>query len=162
MAPFGAFRRHLIVPSNNQRPKGSKPAPPARPAAACSSDDRYVDHSRRSRCYWISECYDGAMRTVSALDVRRRFGEIVDQAAAGERIIIERAGQPLAALVPLADLELVDPERIKASRLAAIDRIERMAKRHPFTLHEPVEDLIRKMRLEREEQIARNIRGASS
>ena len=102
------------------------------------------------------------MRTVSALDVRKRFGEIVDQAAAGERIIIERAGQPLAALVPLADLELVDPERIKASRLAAIDRIERMAKRHPFTLNEPVEDLIRKMRLEREEQIARNIRGASS
>lgn len=102
------------------------------------------------------------MRTVSALDVRRRFGEIVDLAAAGERIVIERAGQPIAALVPLADLELVDPERIKAARLAAIDRIRRMAERRPFTLNQPIEDLIHTMRLEREEQIARNIRDARS
>lgn len=101
------------------------------------------------------------MRTVSALDVRKRFGDIVDQAAAGERIIIERAGQPIAALVPLADLELVDPERIKASRLAAIDRIRRMAERHPFTLNEPIEDLIHNMRLEREEHISRTIRRRS-
>jgi prevent-host-death family protein len=102
------------------------------------------------------------MRTVSALDVRRRFGEIVDQAAAGERIVIERAGQPIAALVPLSDLELVDPERQKAARLAAIDRIRRMAERHPFSVNEPIEDLIHTMRLEREEQIARTIREASS
>lgn len=101
------------------------------------------------------------MRTVRALDVRKRFGEIVDQAAAGERIIIERAGQPIAALVPLADLELVDPERVKASRLAAIERIRRMAERHPFTLKGPSEELVNNMRLEREEQIARTIRGAS-
>ena len=102
------------------------------------------------------------MRTVSALDVRRRFGEIVNQAAAGERFVIERAGQPIAALVPLADLDLVDPERQKAVRLAAIDRIRRKAERDPFTLNEPIEDLIHKMRLERDEQIARNIREASS
>ena len=97
------------------------------------------------------------MRTVSALDVRRRFGEIVDQAAAGERIVIERAGQPIAALVPLADLELVDPERRKAAQLAAIDEIERAARWHPFTLNEPVEDLIRSMRLEREAHISASI-----
>jgi prevent-host-death family protein len=102
------------------------------------------------------------MRTVSALDVRRRFGEIVDQAAAGERIVIERAGQPIAALVPLADLDLVDPERVKASRLAAIDRIRRMAERHPFTLNAPIEEMLHALRLEREEQIARTIREASS
>lgn len=97
------------------------------------------------------------MRTVSALDVRKRFGEIVDQAAAGERIVIERAGQPIAALVPLSDLELVDPERRKAERLKAIDRIAWMAARHPFTLNEPAEDLIHSIRLEREKQIARTI-----
>ena len=102
------------------------------------------------------------MRTVSALDVRRRFGEIVDQAAAGERIVIERAGQPIAALVPLADLALVDPERRKAERLKAIDNIRRMAERHPFNVNAPVEEMIHAMRLEREEQIARTIREASS
>lgn len=100
------------------------------------------------------------MRTVSALDVRRRFGEIVDQAAAGERIVIERAGQPIAALVPLADLELVDPERIKASRLAAIDEIERMARRYPFTTNVDVERLMREQRLAREAQIEAAIRSA--
>ena len=94
------------------------------------------------------------MRTVSALDVRRRFGEIVDQAAAGERIVIERAGQPIAALVPLSDLELVDPERRKAARLAAIDEIERMARRHPFTTNLDVAQLIREQRLERDAHIA--------
>src|SRR3989337_2210436 len=55
------------------------------------------------------------MRTVTALDVRRRFGQIIDQAAAGERIVIERAGQPVAALVPLADLARVDPDRRRAA-----------------------------------------------
>ena len=97
------------------------------------------------------------MRTVSALDVRRRFGEIVDQAAAGERIVIERAGQPVAALVPLADLELVDPERRKAAQLAAIDEIERMARRRPFRAALEVEQLVRDQRLERETQIGANV-----
>lgn len=102
------------------------------------------------------------MRTVSALDVRKRFGEIVDQAAAGERIVIERAGQPIAAIVPLADLDLVDPERRKAERLKAIDRIRRLAERHPFTVNAPVEDVVHAMRLQREEQVARTIRESSS
>lgn len=97
------------------------------------------------------------MRVVTALDVRKRFGQIVDEAAAGERIVIERAGQPIAAIVPLSDLELVDPERRKAARLAAIDRIRHLAKRRNL---EPVEDaaeLIRRLRLERTQQIERDI-----
>jgi prevent-host-death family protein len=98
------------------------------------------------------------MRTVSALDVRKRFGEIVDQAAAGERIVIERAGQPIAAIVPLADLDLVDPERRKAARLAAIDEIERLARRRPFDRSVDVETLIRDQRREREAQIEANLR----
>jgi prevent-host-death family protein len=63
------------------------------------------------------------------LDVRKRFGQIVDEAAAGERIVIERAGQPIAAIVPLSDLALVDPEQRRAARLRAIDDIARLAKR---------------------------------
>ena len=101
------------------------------------------------------------MRTVSALDVRRRFGEIVDQAAAGERIVIERAGQPIAALVPLADLELVDPERRKAARLAVIDEIERSARRRPFAQNFDVERLIHDQRMEREAQIEANLRSTT-
>ena len=93
------------------------------------------------------------MRSVTALDVRRRFGEIVDRAAAGERIVIERAGQPVAALVPLEDLALVDPDRRKAARLAAIDDIRRAASRD----RRPKVDagrLVREQRRERERQIS--------
>ena len=46
--------------------------------------------------------------------------------------MIERAGQPLAALVPLADLALVDPDRRRAARLAALDDIRQLARRRPF------------------------------
>lgn len=80
----------------------------------------------------LIECYHSVMRVVTALDVRRRFGQIIDEAAAGERIVIERAGQPVAALVPLADLALVDPDRRRALRLAAIDDVRQLARRRPF------------------------------
>jgi prevent-host-death family protein len=98
--------------------------------------------------------YDGAMRTVTALDVRKRFGEIVDQAAAGERIVIERAGQPIAALVPLSDLDKLDPESLRGRRLAALEGIRRRAARRPAT-NENVVELIHQMREERADQILR-------
>ena len=98
------------------------------------------------------------MRVVSALDVRRRFGQIVDEAAAGERIVIERAGQPIAAIVPLSDLALVDPERRKAERLKAIDDIARMAKRFKVDPSFDAEAAIRSQRDARTRQIAANVR----
>jgi prevent-host-death family protein len=109
----------------------------------------------------LSGCYDDPMRTVSALDVRKHFGEIVDQAAGGERIVIERAGQPIAAIVPLADLELVDPERRRAARLAVIDAIERRARRQPFETNVDYERLMRDQRRAREAQIDANVRRAT-
>ena len=66
------------------------------------------------------------MRAISALDVRARFGQVLDEAAAGERFIVERAGQPVAAIVPLADLEHLDPDRILERRLAALDQLVRL------------------------------------
>jgi prevent-host-death family protein len=95
------------------------------------------------------------MRSVSALEVRRKFGEIVDAAAKGERIVIERAGQPLAALVPLADLALVDPERRKAERLAALDEIRRYARAHPM----PKVDIVAAIRAAREERDRKAVQG---
>ncbi len=63
------------------------------------------------------------MRTINALDVRARFGQVLDEAAGGERFIVQRAGQPVAAIVPLRDLEALDPDRIRGRRLAAVDRL---------------------------------------
>ena len=101
------------------------------------------------------------MRSVTALEVRRRFGQIVDEAAAGERIVIERAGQPVAAIVPLSDLALVDPDRRKAERLAAIDEIARYAKRLNVAPGFDAASAIRRQRLEREGQIGEGIRRAT-
>jgi prevent-host-death family protein len=69
------------------------------------------------------------MRSISALDVRARFGQVLDQAAAGERFIVERAGQPVAAIVPLADLDHMDPDRIRERRLAAVEQMVRLGRR---------------------------------
>lgn len=79
------------------------------------------------------------MKTYTAIEVRKSFGRILDEAAAGERCIIERAGVPVAAIVPLADVEAHDPERIRQRRLEALDRIVRRAHRiqrryGPFTV----------------------------
>jgi len=95
------------------------------------------------------------MRVVTALDVRRRFGQIIDEAAAGERIVIERAGQPVAALVPLADLALVDPDRRRALRLAAIDDVRQMARRRPFAPGFDAVAAIRESRRSREDRGSR-------
>lgn len=73
-----------------------------------------------------------AVRTVSALEVRAHFGRLLDEVAAGERIVIERAGQPRAALVPLDDLRALDPDERLAEQRAALAEIRRMARMRPF------------------------------
>ena len=79
----------------------------------------------------LYECYNSQVKTVSALDVRRRFGQLLDEAAAGERIVIERAGIPLAALVPLSDLADADPARTAERQLAALAEIRRLVAEAP-------------------------------
>lgn len=69
------------------------------------------------------------MKTISALEVRAKFGQVLDEAAAGERFVVERAGAPVAAIVPLRDLEATDPEQVRARRLAAIAELRRIGSR---------------------------------
>lgn len=97
------------------------------------------------------------MRSVSALDVRKHFGKLLDEAAAGERLIIERAGQPVAALVPLTDLPEDRETRIRR-QLDAIDDIRRMAARHPAPPGFDAARAIREQRDERAEHIMRAVR----
>jgi len=65
------------------------------------------------------------MRSVTAMALRARLGEILDAASAGERIVIERDHKPMALLVPYEDaarLETNEQERIRRS-LEALDRL---------------------------------------
>jgi prevent-host-death family protein len=99
-----------------------------------------------------------AMKTVSALEVRKRFGAILDEAAAGEQIVIERAGRPVAALVPLSDFEEVSADARRQRRIDAIEEIQRLARRYPVSIPDPA-GLVRQMREERTQQILRAVRG---
>ncbi len=77
------------------------------------------------------------MRTVTAMDLRKRLGEILDAASAGEQILIERDHKPLAYLVSFEDGErLVGRDERIARRLKALDELEAMAedyrREHPW------------------------------
>ncbi|HEY6608035.1 MAG TPA: type II toxin-antitoxin system prevent-host-death family antitoxin [Candidatus Limnocylindria bacterium] len=73
------------------------------------------------------------MRTISAMDLRRRMGELLDQASAGERIVVERDRRPLAVLVPYEDAIRLEesPAEARARALAALDRLKAFAGRFP-------------------------------
>ena len=70
------------------------------------------------------------MRTITPLDLRRSLGEILDQASAGERFLIERDHRPLAVLVSVEDAQRLDEDRQERIRrsLEAIARISERAK----------------------------------
>jgi len=65
------------------------------------------------------------------MDLRRRMGEILDAASAGERILIERDRQPLAYLVSVEEGERLVGERDEriARRQAALDDLAEFAAR---------------------------------
>lgn len=69
------------------------------------------------------------MRAISALTLRKKLGETLDAAAAGERIIIERDRRPLAVLVSFEDGQrLAESAQERAERsMAALDRLEALA-----------------------------------
>ena len=56
----------------------------------------------------------------NVVDVRNTFSDYLNRASyQGERIIIERRGKPVAALVPLEDVELLEQLENKADLKAA-------------------------------------------
>ena len=64
------------------------------------------------------------------MDLRRRLGEILDRASAGERIVVERDRRPLAVLIPYEDAIRLEesPADARARALAALDRLEAFAR----------------------------------
>lgn len=71
------------------------------------------------------------MRVVTPTEMRKRLGEILDAASAGERILIERDHRPLAVLISVEEAERVDAEAREEAierRLAALDRLVEFGK----------------------------------
>src|SRR5450759_4522604 len=93
------------------------------------------------------------MRVITPLHLRRSLGAILDAASAGERLVIERNGRPLAMLVSVEEGRRLDPDvdALRQRRVAALDRIDdfrrRMLIAHPHVPGEPdAVELTRQMR----------------
>jgi prevent-host-death family protein len=97
------------------------------------------------------------MKTITALELRAKVGQYLDEASAGERIVVERAGQPLCAIVPLKDIEDLDPDRIRDRRLAALESIRSFARQHPAPVDWDTAAFISRARQERGEHIVRAV-----
>lgn len=81
------------------------------------------------------------------------MGELLDRAAAGERILVERDRRPLAVLVPYEDALRLErePDGTHDRALAALDRLEsfsrRLAAAHPEIADMPAAaELVRRER----------------
>ena len=70
------------------------------------------------------------MRTITPLDLWRSLGQILDEASAGERFLIERDHKPLAVLVSVEDAQRLDEDRQEQirRRLAALDRLAELGR----------------------------------
>ncbi len=70
------------------------------------------------------------MRDMTAGQLRARLGEALDLASAGERIVIKRDHRPVAAIVPIEDVQQLDGygSEAMARKRAAMQRIRERAK----------------------------------
>lgn len=58
------------------------------------------------------------MREVSTRELKDQLSEWVRAVERGDRVIVTRSGRPVAALVPLSDLPVADPDRLLADLAA--------------------------------------------
>jgi antitoxin (DNA-binding transcriptional repressor) of toxin-antitoxin stability system len=91
------------------------------------------------------------MRTVTPMDLRRSLGQILDEAAAGERFLIERDHRPMAMLVSVEDGQRLtdDAEARRRRTEAALDRLAALGDR--LRLRTPdAPDAVTAVRLDRD------------
>jgi prevent-host-death family protein len=100
------------------------------------------------------------------MDMRKRLGEILDAASAGERILIERDHRPVAYLVSVEDAARLDPDRDEQieREIAALNHLGEIGRRMRLTHPDPDDGLTevewRHREYERrDEQIDRASRG---
>ncbi len=53
-------------------------------------------------------------------EAKTRLSELVTRALEGEEVILQKAGRPVLKLMPLAEAERLDAERIAARRTAGV------------------------------------------
>ena len=100
------------------------------------------------------------------MDMRKRLGEILDAASAGERILIERDHRPLAYLISVQEAHRLDPDReqLVAQRLEALEKLGEFAREMREKYPEPDDGLtdVEWLHQERERRAEQIDRAASS
>lgn len=83
-------------------------------------------------------------KTVSAIKVRRNLGELLNRSCyGGDEFIIQRAGKPIAALIPLEEFDILVELREKS--FSALNNIWRKTKGMKLT-EKDIEKIITKVR----------------
>jgi prevent-host-death family protein len=86
------------------------------------------------------------LKKVNALKARQKFGQILEEVYYnGDQFVIERAGKPMAAVVPLWQLE--EWQKRREQFFAAAEEVQRRNhKVKPETIEKEVSDAIRAVR----------------
>ena len=111
-----------------------------------------------------SSIEDSMAEKISASDLHLKVGQVIARIRyAGERFIIERRGEPVAAVVSIEDLRRLEQnqeeqlpsreERAAARRMAMLGRELMLARRNGMPLANSV-DLIHKLREERDREVS--------
>lgn len=85
-------------------------------------------------------------RTVTALDARRRLGELLESVyLRGDEVVIERAGKPMAVVIPAERYEILEQSRKRLFEL--IDRAhEHNRDVSPAVIATEVDEAVREVR----------------
>jgi prevent-host-death family protein len=92
-------------------------------------------------------------RRVSALEARKRLGEILESVYyRGDEIVIERAGKPMAVVIPSERYEALERERERAN-MRLMEIIQKNWEKNkdvpPEVIEHEVEEAVREVRAER-------------
>ena len=92
-------------------------------------------------------------KTISALKARKNLGELLEEVYyRGDQYIIERAGKPMAAVVPLSQLEAWQEQREEFFRsIDAIRQKDQATK--PETIEREVREAVRSTRKSRRKSL---------
>ena len=89
-------------------------------------------------------------KTISAMDARRKLGQLLEEVFyQGNQFIVERAGKPMAVVVPLSQYRQWKETRERF--FAAVDEVRERNKAAPLeTVEAEVEEALRAVRKERQ------------
>ncbi|RLD96632.1 MAG: addiction module antitoxin [Aquificota bacterium] len=96
-------------------------------------------------------------KKLAATEVRVRFGEILKRVSQGEKIIVERAGTPLAVILSIEEFRRLQTQDKEGSRKEQLHKIEALRKNLKGPVPDAVE-LIDHSRKERENALLSGLR----